>query len=289
MKFKSLKKVGAIIASLALVIGVMGTSSYAALEDGTYKVPVHLKKAVEESDSMGAKALEENAIVTVKDGKPEVKVYFKGLSFMNMYGHIKELFYYPKGVDLTSTSKGTPTQAEVIEEFEDEGLQPGVKETFPRAFKIPREDTDETYIPIRVMVDAMASIAESSGQEGRGEQDARLMIDYTRAEKTEEAEMPAATTKNTENKNEGNDTKKTNNTKNTGSTTSSSSNSSNSSTPSSSGTSSAPASSTQKSSSDNASTPDELPKTGSLLNTRGVALASMAFIALGLLIRKKAM
>ncbi len=267
MKDKIFKKMTALIATVVLTIGAAGTVSFAALEDGTYKVPVNMKKAVEDSASMGAGALESDALVEVKSGKPEITLYFKGISFMNMYGHIEKLYTYTEGTDLTSTSK-SPIEAKVAETFEDEGLD-GNKKSFPRSFKFSRENTDETFIPIRVLTDAMANIAS----DGKGEQDARVMIDYSAAKKTEDKSAPKAETKDT------NTTNNSGGTKPSSSTTNSTTPNKSTSTPSS--------SSTAKSSSNTAKSPETLPKTGSDVNTKNVALMSGSVILAGLVLRRK--
>lgn len=277
MKLNLLKKTGIIATSLALIIGTMGTNSKAALEDGTYKVPVKLQKAFEDVPSMGDGALERQALVKVKDGKPEINLYFKGLTFMNMYGHLLELSTYPEGVNLQDSNR-TATPTEVSEKITDKGLD-GQEHEFPRAFKFTRENTDEKFIPVRVVVDAMEEIAKSSGQSGRGEQDAKVMIDYASAEKTEDSTIGNSGGSGSQQNANGSGTgnQNNNNTKKPsgGTATNSSSNTS--------------SSSPQKSSSNNASKPEELPKTGSLLNARGVALASVLLLSFGILIRKKGM
>lgn len=270
------RKIAAAAASLMMISFAFGNSSYAALEDGTYSVPVTLKKAVEDAESMGAKALEPQATVVVQNGKPKFTLYFKGLSFMNMYGHIVKLYTYPKGTDLTSQSK-SPQEVQVTENFRDKGLDNQEAE-FPRAFTFEREDTEETEIPVRVLVDAMSQIAS----DGKGEQDARIIVDYSSA--TESNGKAPEVSSSGSGSSEGNANESKPSSGKTGADSKNTSNSTSNSSPSSgSGTSSAP----QKSSSEDSSAPENLPKTGSLINKERIAVMSAILIGLGIIIRKK--
>nr|WP_314278693.1 cell wall-binding repeat-containing protein [uncultured Peptostreptococcus sp.] len=147
-----------------------------------YKVPVQLKHAHENKDSMGNAALDHVAKVIEKDGKTEVYINMKGLSFMGLFGHLWGMNAYENGL---GSAKSPVT---VVKTFMDKDLEGKMRE-FPQTLKIVRNKTKEDKIYINVEVDAMDAISSGGAStyektiKGKGAQDAILVLDYSKAEK----------------------------------------------------------------------------------------------------------
>ena len=147
-----------------------------------YKVPVQLKHAHEDKDSMGNAALDHTAKVIEKDGKTEIYINVKGLSFMGLFGHLWGMNVYENGL---GTAKSPVTVAKT---FTDKDLEGKTRE-FPQVLKIVRNTTKEDKVYVNVEVDAMDAIASGGANtyaktiKGKGAQDAILTLDYSKAEK----------------------------------------------------------------------------------------------------------
>ncbi|MDO5707945.1 MAG: S-layer homology domain-containing protein, partial [Andreesenia angusta] len=140
-----------------------------------YTVPVKLMKAYENTASMGNGAVIPKAKIVEKDGKSHIYIDMKGLEFMNMKGHLLRLWSYPNGV---TEDKSGLVEAKIVERKEDTGLG-GKVDKYPSKFEIIRDKSKEEEIGVRVKVDAMAEI------DGSGEQNARLVFDWSKAEEIE--------------------------------------------------------------------------------------------------------
>ena len=147
-----------------------------------YKVPIEMRHAYEKRLSMGNAAIEHIAKVIEKDGKAEIYIEMKGLSFMGLYGHLWGMNAYES--DLESTK----SPVEVEKTFKEKDLENKERE-FPHVLKIVRNKTREDKIYINVEVDAMDAIASGGAAtydkitKGKGAQDAMLSLDYSKAEK----------------------------------------------------------------------------------------------------------
>lgn len=148
-----------------------------------YSVPVRMLQAHSDTASMGEKALDGNAIVRKKDNKYSYEVSFKGLEFMNMYGHLWGLNIY----DSSFTS--SKSEARVLKKFMDKNLK-GKQMEFPKVFAFDKNSKENT-INIEVYVDAMDAIKNNAQSyddivKGAGRQNARLFLDWSKAKKVED-------------------------------------------------------------------------------------------------------
>lgn len=170
-------KTVAMVMALALFIVSIGTEkTFAAEEKNTFEVPVKLMHAYEKSQpSMGNPAMRQTAVITeTKDGA-DIELQFTALDFMNMHGHLLKLYAWDgePAPERNATCKDT----KVITEEKDVGLD-GKQMVFPSKIVIHRSLLREKEFFVRVRVDAMDSIA---GGDGKGEQNARLVFDYSKA------------------------------------------------------------------------------------------------------------
>ena len=148
-----------------------------------YSVPVRMLQAHSDTASMGEKALEGNVIVRKKDNKYSYEVTFKGLEFMNMYGHLWGLNIY----DSSFTS--SKSEARVLKKFMDKNLK-GKQMEFPKVYAFDKNSKEDT-IHIEVYVDAMDAIKNNAQSyddivKGAGRQNARLVLDWSKAKKVED-------------------------------------------------------------------------------------------------------
>ena len=147
-----------------------------------YKVPIVMRHAYENRFSMGNAAIEHIAKVIEKDGKAEIYIEMKGLSFMGLYGHLWGMNAYESDLE----SAKSPVAVEKT--FKEKDLENKERE-FPHVLKIVRNKTREDKIYINVEVDAMDAIASGGAAtydkitKGKGAQDAMLSLDYSKAEK----------------------------------------------------------------------------------------------------------
>ena len=148
-----------------------------------YSVPVRMLQAHSDTASMGEKALDGNVIVRKKDNKYSYEVSFKGLEFMNMYGHLWGLNIY----DSSFTS--SKSEARVLKKFMDKNLK-GKQMEFPKVYAFDKNSKEDT-INIEVYVDAMDAIKNNAQSyddivKGVGRQNARLVLDWSKAKKVED-------------------------------------------------------------------------------------------------------
>lgn len=148
-----------------------------------YSVPVRMLQAHSDTASMGEKALDGNVIVRKKDNKYSYEVSFKGLEFMNMYGHLWGLNIY----DSSFTS--SKSEARVLKKFMDKNLK-GKQMEFPKVYAFDKNSKEDT-INIEVYVDAMDAIKNNAQSyddivKGAGRQNARLVLDWSKAKKVED-------------------------------------------------------------------------------------------------------
>ncbi|MDO5708088.1 MAG: NEAT domain-containing protein, partial [Andreesenia angusta] len=137
-----------------------------------YSVPVKLLKSHENTNSMGNGALIQTAKVIEResDNKAIIFLELEGLDFMNMRGHLLNMWTYPDAVNFDKTKLD---RAHIIDWKEDQGLKGTGR--FPSKVKIIRNKLREDIIGVRVEVDAMKEI------DGKGQQDARLSFDWSKA------------------------------------------------------------------------------------------------------------
>lgn len=148
-----------------------------------YSVPVRMLQAHSDTASMGEKALDGNVIVRKKDNKYSYEVSFKGLEFMNMYGHLWGLNIY----DSSFTS--SKSEARVLKKFMDKNLK-GKQMELPKVYAFDKNSKEDT-INIEVYVDAMDAIKNNAQSyddivKGAGRQNARLVLDWSKAKKVED-------------------------------------------------------------------------------------------------------
>lgn len=179
---KNMTKKFATVMVAATAVTAVAPTMVSAEEAIEYKVPIKMKHAHEDKDSMGDAALDHVAKVVEKDGKVEIYINMKGLSFMGLFGHLWGMNVYEAGL---GTAK-SPVSVEKT--FIDKDLEGKTRE-FPQTLKIVRNKTKEDKIYINVEVDAMDAIASGGAStyaktiKGKGAQDAILMLDYSKAEK----------------------------------------------------------------------------------------------------------
>ena len=148
-----------------------------------YSVPARMLQAHSDTASMGEKALDGNVIVRKKDNKYSYEVTFKGLEFMNMYGHLWGLNIY----DSSFTS--SKSEARVLKKFMDKNLK-GKQMEFPKVYAFDKNSKEDT-INIEVYVDAMDAIKNNAQSyddivKGAGRQNARLVLDWSKAKKVDD-------------------------------------------------------------------------------------------------------
>ena len=131
----------------------------------TYEVPVVLKHATAEKESMANKAFAPVAEVKEEGEKLTYKVYVKPLNFMNQQGNLTNLFVLTGG---RREATGLAGKGEYTKCF-----------TFESAAK-------ENMVDVAVWVDVMDQL--QGGTPGAGEQKARLVFDWSQAKMTQAAE-----------------------------------------------------------------------------------------------------
>uniref|UniRef100_UPI0026ECEAF3 X2-like carbohydrate binding domain-containing protein n=1 Tax=Kallipyga massiliensis TaxID=1472764 RepID=UPI0026ECEAF3 len=159
-----------------------------------YEVPVELMHAYENNKhSMGNPALVQMAKVFVTKDGLSYELEFTGMEFMNMYGHLWNLFYRnePCGAEAW-------TPAVVLEEKSDKDLENKMRK-FPSKFRLNCTGEAQKNLPnlktksrihVKVWVDAMDALtngAKTYGKivKGSGAQKAYLVFDWSKAVKHE--------------------------------------------------------------------------------------------------------
>lgn len=142
----------------------------------TYTVPVKLRKASEDSLSMGNGALEQAATVVEDENGAHISLTFKPLyiSGFNMTGHLTKLGTYPTLDDMKN--KQNLTLAQVGSTYTENGT------TFPKTVTFSVKKL-EKQIGVKVWVDAMDEIAKQAGLED-GSQNAILEFDLENKKET---------------------------------------------------------------------------------------------------------
>ncbi len=132
-----------------------------------YSVPVFLKNAHADKESMGNKALDQNAKVLVKDAKVTYTLNAKPMKFKGMEGNVTKFFIYE--TDAKSAKVEATKTASDVEGYKD-------------AFTFERKKEMEKEVNVAVWVDVMD---ELQGGEGKGEQNAILVFDWDKAKELE--------------------------------------------------------------------------------------------------------
>lgn len=152
--------------SLALALVCLLAPNVARAESSkTYEVPVALKHATSEKESMANKALCPVAEVKEEGGKFTYKVYVKPLNFMNQQGNLTNLFVLTGG---RREATGLAGKGEHTKSF---SFVSGVK---------------ENMVDVALWVDVMDQM--QGGTPGAGEQKARLVFDWSKAKMIQAAE-----------------------------------------------------------------------------------------------------
>lgn len=156
--------------SLALALVCLLAPNVARAESSkTYEVPVALKHATAEKESMANKALSPVAEVKEEGGKFTYKVYVKPLSFMNQQGNLTNLFVLTGG---RREATGLAGKGEHTKAF---SFVSGAK---------------ENTVDVALWVDVMDQM--QGGTPGAGEQKARLVFDWSQAKMTQTADSKKA-------------------------------------------------------------------------------------------------
>ncbi|MFR6436610.1 MAG: stalk domain-containing protein [Peptoniphilaceae bacterium] len=154
------------ILSLALALVCLLAPHVARAESSkTYEVPVALKHATSEKESMANKALSPVAEVKEEGGKFTYKVYIKPLNFMNQQGNLTNLFVLTGG---RREATGLAGKGEYTKSF---SFESGAK---------------ENTVDVALWVDVMDQM--QGGTPGAGEQKARLVFDWSQAKMTQAGE-----------------------------------------------------------------------------------------------------
>lgn len=156
--------------SLALALVCLLAPNMARAESSkTYDVPVVLKHATSEKESMANKAIAPVAEVKEEGGKFTYKVYVKPLNFMNQQGNLTNLFVTAGG--RTEAMKGAG------------------KGEYTKSFSFV-SGAKENTVDVALWVDVMDQM--QGGTPGAGEQKARLFFDWSQAKMIKTAESKKA-------------------------------------------------------------------------------------------------
>lgn len=156
--------------SLALALVCLLAPNVARAESSkTYDVPVALKHATAEKESMANKALSPVAEVKEEGGKFTYKVFIKPLNFMNQQGNLTNLFVTAGG--------------------REEAVKGAGKGEYTKSFSFVQSGK-ENVVDVAVWVDVMDQM--QGGTPGAGEQKARLAFDWSQAKMTQGGESKKA-------------------------------------------------------------------------------------------------
>ena len=153
-----------------------------------YLVPVKLMHAYDPGRaSMGNGALVKTALVTVQGDMATVDFFLGGLSFMNMFGHVTNIFYYKDNYYKYDDPKTQDIEMQVVRTHMDTDLT-GKPRKFPKQLRFTLQKDlleKEGFAWVKVWVDAMDSIKSGGGNPyepgnaGKGEQNAKLTFDFS--------------------------------------------------------------------------------------------------------------
>lgn len=156
--------------TLALALVCLLAPNVARAESSkTYEVPVALKHATAEKESMANKALSPIAEVKEEGGKFTYKVFIKPLNFMNQQGNLTNLFVTAGG--------------------REEAVKGAGKGEYTKSFSFVQSGK-ENVVDVAVWVDVMDQM--QGGTPGAGEQKARLAFDWSQAKMTQGGESKKA-------------------------------------------------------------------------------------------------
>jgi len=174
---------------LMLVFGLLPNHRVLAAEvkDGTYQIQVSLWNAMTDKASMGNAALNQEAVLTVKDGKAVLQLEFKPMTFTGLTGYLSELDLmtdikfnassYPENYE-KAPAKVISTY-DVVDEFNKKDSKDSrcAGKAYPKELSLPVELGKE-YTYVHVYVPIMGSF-------GAGDQEARLKLDYSTLKSTQ--------------------------------------------------------------------------------------------------------
>lgn len=183
-KFSGKRLISAVLTA-AMMLSLVPAAAFAANEDeGEWSVPVRMMHATKEGQaSMGDKAIDGNAKVTIKDGKSVYEVNFKGIEFTGLYGHLLKLWHYPDYAADRDSITGT-VAAKPSNKYQDKNLN-GEMASFYKTFTMTRDGAQkEKEFFIRISVDAMQVDGDFF------DQDARLVFDWDNAKKLGDEQKP---------------------------------------------------------------------------------------------------
>lgn len=153
-----------------------GLATYDILEDGVYKVNVSMLKTNRKDPSMAGGAINRIAKLEVVNGEYFLTIDFKGMTITNRFGYLSKLWYYDDGFTYNESGEpeGKLLDAEVLTTQKDSDgndiidIYNDADNLYPDLVKIKigktaLSDTDG-YVPLRVLVPIMETIAEGNGQ-----------------------------------------------------------------------------------------------------------------------------
>ena len=159
------------------------------IADGEYVVDGHMIKIDRESSSMSEKSIDHKIKLTVKDGKINVTMNFKGITIGDKYGYLGKLSYFLTGY--TENQYGRP-QGEIAPaainsyHLDENGnhLVDIYGTDYPNevTFELIPEALESGWVPLQVFVPVMESISA-----GGGTQEVFLKLDWTTLVREEDA------------------------------------------------------------------------------------------------------
>lgn len=153
-----------------------GLATYDILEDGVYKVNVSMLKTNRKDPSMAGGAINRIAKLEVVNGEYFLTIDFKGMTITNRFGYLSKLWYYDDGFTYNESGEpeGKLLDAEVLTTQKDSDgndiidIYNDADNLYPDLVKIKIGKTalSDTggYVPLRVLVPIMETIAEGNGQ-----------------------------------------------------------------------------------------------------------------------------
>ncbi len=160
------------------------------LADGKYTINVNMVKPDRKNMSMSDNAITHTAVIEVKNGKPYIRVEFKGMTVDDKFGYLGKLSYYDEGYSYNymGLPKGETKPATVISTQKDSRGNDIIdshnsdKALYPHEVEIPIVDSviadNDGYLPLHVFVPIMEDLVK-----GNGDQDVLMKLDWNTLKK----------------------------------------------------------------------------------------------------------
>ena len=149
------------------------------LENGRYVVHGDMVKIDKKTKSMANNAINHNVILTVKDGRYDITLDFRGIKIGDKFGYLGELKYFLSGYKIDKFGRPIgKTQKATIETLQRDKNGKLIKDMYGTnypdlvTFKMIPEALKDGYVPLKVFVPVMDSIAA-----GLGDQEVFLKLD----------------------------------------------------------------------------------------------------------------